>query len=171
MTPIGMAIIYGAPVVLGGYALSRRDGSFRQGLIRAVEQFVKLVPRMFCALVAAGFVAKLIPTAFISRFLGDEAGVTAIFIGTVTGLLIPSGPVVAFSIAATFAQAGAADAALIAFITAWTLFAVHRVVIYEIPLLGLSFLRLRLLSVFLLPPLAGLMTMGATQVWMSITVS
>ncbi|EDM47934.1 hypothetical protein MDG893_15130 [Marinobacter algicola DG893] len=168
MISIGTAIVYGAPIVLGSYALSRRDGTFQQGLVRAVEQFVKLVPRMFCALVAAGFVAKLIPTAFISRFLGDEAGMTAILIGTVTGLVIPSGPVVAFSIAATFAKAGAADSALVAFITAWTLFAIHRVVIYEIPLLGLSFLRLRLLSVFLLPLLAGAMTMGAQQLWAGI---
>jgi uncharacterized membrane protein YraQ (UPF0718 family) len=119
---------------------------------------------MFCALIAAGFVAKLIPTAFISRFLGDEAGITSIFIGTVAGLIIPSGPVVAFSIAATFAKAGAAEAALIAFITAWTLFALHRVLIFEIPLLGMSFVRLRLLSVCLLPPLAGLIVMGAKQV-------
>lgn len=169
MTPIGMVIIYGAPVVLGGYALARRDGTFRKGLIRAIEQFVKLVPRMLCALVAAGFVAKLIPTSFISRFLGDEAGVTAILIGTITGLIVPSGPVVAFSIAATFAQAGAADAPIISFITTWTLFAVHRMVIYEIPLLGFSFLRLRLLSVFLLPPLAGLVAMGARQTWGLIT--
>jgi len=168
---VGMAIILGAPVVLGGYALSRQDGSFRQGLIRAVEQFVKLVPRMFCALVAAGFVAKLIPTEFISRFLGEEAGVTAIVIGTLAGLLIPSGPVVAFSIAATFAKAGAADGALIAFVTAWTLFAVHRVVIFEIPLLGFSFLRLRVLSVILLPFLAGLMTMGVQQTWVWIAAS
>lgn len=168
MTPIGMAIIYGAPIILSGYALSRRDGTFRRGLIRAVEQFVKLVPRMLCALVAAGFVAKLIPTEFISRFLGEGAGITAIMIGTLAGLLVPSGPVVAFSIAATFAQAGAATGALIAFVTAWSLFAIHRVVIYEIPLLGLSFLRLRLISVCLLPPLAGLMTMGAKQLWLSL---
>lgn len=166
-----MAIMFGAPVVLGGYALSRRDGSFRQGMVRAVEQFVKLVPRMVCALAAAGFVAKLVPTQFISRFLGDEAGVTAILVGAVSGLIIPSGPVVAFSIAATLAKAGAADAALIAFITAWTLFTVHRVVIYEIPLLGVSFLRLRVLSVVLLPFLAGLMTMGANQVWAWVNVS
>lgn len=171
MISVGMAIIYGAPIVLGGYALSRRDGSFQQGLVRAVEQFVKLVPRMFCALVAAGFVAKLVPTEFISRFLGDEAGVTAILIGTVSGLVIPSGPVVAFSIAATLAKAGAADAALIAFITAWTLFTVHRVVIYEIPLLGVSFLRLRVLSVFLLPFLAGLMAMGVNEIlaWLNVS--
>ncbi|MEX0603549.1 MAG: hypothetical protein WD623_07600 [Marinobacter sp.] len=168
---VGMAIIYGAPIVLASYALSRRDDTFRRGMTRAVEQFAMLVPRMFCALVAAGFVAKLIPTEFISRFLGDEAGITAIFIGTVTGLAIPSGPVVAFSIAATFAKAGAADSALIAFITAWTIFAFHRVIIYEIPLLGVSFLRLRLSSVFLLPILAGLMTMGVTRAWEWVSVS
>lgn len=171
MMSLGMALLFGAPVVLGGYALARRDGTFQQGLVRAVEQFVKLVPRMFCALVAAGFVAKLIPTEFISRFLGEEAGLMAILIGTVTGLIIPSGPVVAFSIAATLAKSGAADSALVAFITAWTLFAIHRVVIYEIPLLGFSFLRLRLVSVFLMPVLAGVLTMGVTRFWLNVGIS
>lgn len=165
MISIGMGIIYGAPLILGGYALSRRDGTFQGGIARAFEQFLILVPRMLCALMAAGFVAKLIPTVFISRFLGDEAGITSIFIGTVAGVLIPSGPVVAFSIAATLAKAGAGQASLIAFITAWTLFALHRVVIFEIPLLGLSFVRLRLLSVCLLPVLAGLVVMSTRGVW------
>lgn len=160
---IGEVVIYVMPVVLGAYALSRRDGSFRSGLLRAVEQFAKLVPRMLCALVAAGFVAKLIPTDFISRFLGTNAGSLGILIGACSGFLIPAGPVISFSIAATFAHEGASVPALVAFITAWSLFAAHRMIIYEIPLLGLSFLRLRLLSVFLMPPLAGFITLGAER--------
>ena len=58
-----------------------------------------------------------------------------------------------------------------AFITAWTLFAIHRVVIYEIPLLGFSFLRLRLVSVFLMPVLAGVLTMGVTRFWLNVGIS
>lgn len=169
MTTAGVIIIYGAPFILSGYALGRRDGTFQRGLVRAIEQFVKLVPRMTCALVAAGFVAALIPVEFISRFLGPEAGLKAVLIGAGTGLIVPSGPVVAFSIAAAFAQAGASEASLISFITAWSLFAVHRILIYEIPLLGKSFLRLRLMSVCVLPPLAGLMATEGKKLWLLLT--
>lgn len=165
MSGMGTLIIYVFMFVLGGVALARRDGSFRQGLIRGVEQFIKIVPRMLCALIAAGFVAKLIPTEIISRFLGAEAGAIAILVGTLTGFIVPSGPVISFSIAAALANQGASVPALIAFITAWSLFAAHRMVIFEIPLLGLSFLRLRLASVLLLPPLAGGLTLAGVRLF------
>ena len=70
------------------------------------------------------------------------------------------GPAYAFSIAAIFAKSGASTAALIAFITSWSLFAAHRIFIYEIPLLGPSFLRLRVVSVAALPIFAGLMALA-----------
>ncbi len=62
MTNPGVLVIYGLLIVLGTAALYRADGSFQKGLIRGVEEVMKLVPRMLCALVAAGFLAKLIPT-------------------------------------------------------------------------------------------------------------
>ncbi len=156
-------VIYAMGIVLWVLALSRRDGCFARGLLRAVEHFGRLVPRMLCALVAAGFVAKLVPTETISRFLGADVGLAGILIGTLAGLVVPSGPVVAFSIGAAFASAGASVPALVSFITAWSLFAVHRVVIFEIPLLGFSFLRVRLLSVLILPPLAGGLALAAIR--------
>ena len=159
MTNPGVLVIYGLLIVLGAVALSRGHGSFQAGLIRGVEQVIKLLPRMLCALVAAGFLARLIPTAIISNYLGADAGFTAIAIGTLTGLIIPAGPVVSFSIAAVFANEGASTPALVSFITSWSVIALHRVIIFEIPLLGVSFLRLRLLSVAVLPLMAGGMTM------------
>jgi len=151
----GILILYSLAGVLMALALSRRDGSFRLGLRRALEQFLILAPRMFCALIAAGFIAKLIPSEFIARYLGSEAGMIAVLIASATGIAIPAGPVIAFSIAAVFAQAGASVPALIAFITSWSIFAAHRIFIYEIPLLGLSFLRLRLVAVGITPLVAG----------------
>ena len=62
---------------------------------------------------------------------------------------------IAFAIAAVFAKSGASVPALIAFITSWSIFAAHRIFIYEMPLLGGSFLRLRLLSAMAVPFLAG----------------
>ena len=133
---IVMLIIYVSPIILGAYAYSRGDKSFQKGLVRGLEQFTIIVPRMICALIAAEFVAMLIPAEVISQFLGDEAGIVAVLVGTLTGLIIPSGPVISFSIAATFANAGASIPAVIAFLTAWSLFSAHRILIYEIPLLG-----------------------------------
>ncbi len=124
---------------------------------RAIEQFAVLVPRMVCALIAAGFIAQLIPKETIAGFLGEDAGLAALPIAAAAGLIVPAGPVIAFAIAAVFARAGASTPALITFISAWSIFAAHRMLIYELPLLGLSFLRLRLLSAGVVPFLAGLL--------------
>lgn len=159
----GILILYSMAGILMAMALSRGDGSFRLGLRRALEQFLILAPRMFCALIAAGFIAKLIPSEFIARYLGSEAGMTAVLIASATGIAIPAGPVIAFSIAAVFAQAGASVPALIAFITSWSIFAAHRIFIYEIPLLGMSFLRLRLIAVGITPLVAGVI--GIVMGW------
>ena len=157
---LGIAILYGLFAVLALAALSRMDGTFQRGLRRAVEQLALLAPRMVCALTAAGFIARLIPSELIGQYLGAEAGLKAILLAFAVGLIIPAGPVIAFSIAAIFARSDASTAALIAFITSWSLFAAHRIFIYEIPLLGPSFLRLRVVSVAALPIFAGLMALA-----------
>lgn len=154
-------LMYASAFALGAYALTRPDKSFQAGLMRGAEQFIIILPRMLCALIAAEFLALLIPTEFISGYLGHEAGIIGILIGSVVGLMVPSGPVISFSIAATLMNAGASIPSIIAFLTAWSLFSAHRVFIYEIPLLGLSFLRLRVVSVLILPVLSGIFTLLA----------
>lgn len=124
-------------------------------LKRLFEQFFKLVPRMLCALVAAGFIAELIPKETIAGYLGAGAGIAALPVAAATGLLVPAGPVIAFAIAAVFVKAGASTGALVAFVTSWSLFAAHRILIYELPLLGPSFFRLRVVSVLAVPFMAG----------------
>jgi Predicted permeases len=126
---------------------------------RFIEQFAMLLPRMIMALFAAGFIATLIPSAFISKYLGPESGFLGIFIGAAAGLTVPAGPVIAFPIAAVFAKSGASDAALVAFITSWSVFAMHRILIYEIPMLGTGFLRVRIVSAIITPFLAGALAM------------
>ena len=101
--------------------------------------------------------------------MGAEAGFIAIVVGILAGMMIPAGPVVSFSIAAVFANEGASVPALVSFITSWSVFTLHRVIIFEIPLLGLSFLRLRLLSVLILPLLAASLTLAATNALLMFT--
>lgn len=155
MTDTGAIFIFLLAGVLAAVAMSRGDAAARAGFMRAAQQLVVLVPRMLLALIAAGFMVMLIPTELIARYLGEDSGVTGILIGTVAGLFVPSGGVVAFALAAAFVTRGASVPALVAFLTGWSVFAAHRVVIFEIPLLGARFARLRLMSVVILPPLAG----------------
>ncbi len=161
MTNPGFLIILGLMIILGAAALLRGHDSFRHGLVRGTEQLVKLLPRMFFALVAASFLAILMPTEFIGKFLGAEAGIMAIVTGSLAGMIVPAGPAISFSIAAVLANEGASTPALVSFITSWGVFAMHRVFIFEMPLLGLSFTRLRILSGLILPPIAGGLTLGA----------
>jgi hypothetical protein len=158
---IGVLVLFCVYLVLAGIALARRDGTFRRAVQRTIDQFWVLAPRMLCAMIAAGFIAKLIPSEVIARFLGEDAGFVAILVAFGTGIIIPAGPVIAFSVAAVFLHAGASTAALVTFVTSWSIFATHRIFIYEIPLLGMSFLRLRLLSAGSLPLWAGLVCMAA----------
>jgi len=162
MRELGGLFIYAAAIALALYTLSRRDATFRAGVRRALEQSLTLLPRMIFALVAAGFIVRLIPTEIIVSYLGSEAGFKGILIGSLTGLIVPSGPAVAFAIAAAFALEGASVPALVAFLTGWSVFAAHRVIIFEIPLLGAHFLRLRMLSVMPLPIIAGTMALLVT---------
>ncbi len=155
---IGILSLLALLVVLVGIALVRRQ-DFAPVLRRFIEQFAKLVPRMLCALVAAGFIATLIPKELIAGFLGPDAGLIALPVAAATGLLVPAGPVIAFAIAAVFAKAGASSAALMTFITSWSIFAAHRILIYELPLVGASFFRLRIASAVVVPFLAGLLAM------------
>jgi len=161
---IGLVVLYGLLGILALVALARGDETLRLSARRAVEQFFILVPRMFLALMASGFIARLIPSEVIARFLGHEAGFIAIVVASIAGLIVPAGPVIAFSIAAVFARSGASAPALIAFITSWSVFATHRIFIYEIPLLGPSFVRLRLVAAAATPILAGLLAAAVSWV-------
>jgi uncharacterized membrane protein YraQ (UPF0718 family) len=153
MSP-GLLVLILLLMLLIGLALHQRQ-DVGPILRRILEQFAMLVPRMLLAMIAAGFIAKLIPKEAIASLLGDDAGILALPVAVIAGLIVPAGPVIAFAIAAVFAKSGASVPALIAFITSWSIFAAHRIFIYEMPLLGGSFLRLRLLSAMAVPFLAG----------------
>ncbi len=159
----GTLILAFAGIALLVAVLRRGRAATHDAAERALEQFAHVIPQLCVALLAAGFLAKLIPAQWVAGLLGPEAGWMALVIAAFAGPTVPAGPVLAFSIAALFERAGATPEALVAFVTSWSLFTVHRMVTYEIPLLGASFLRLRLLSVGLVPIAAGLIAAGIVR--------
>ena len=61
-------------------------------------------------------------------------------------------------------QLGAGTPQLVAFLTAWSVFAMHRHLMWEIPLLGAGFAAKRLTASLVLPPTAAVIAWLITSV-------
>jgi uncharacterized protein len=140
-----------------GIALWRKKGTVSDEARSALQGFVAFMPRIAMALLMAGFVAKLVPGDAVAHLIGPNSGWQGILLGSLTGGFVPSGPIIAFPFVVVLYKAGAGVPQLIAFLTAWSVFAFHRVMIYETTLMGWRFSAVRLASSLILPPLAGLL--------------
>ena len=114
------------------------DGA-RDGAI----EFIKLLPRIGIGVVGSGFVAEVLPKALIGSWLGPESGLLGVAIATLGGALTPGGPVVGFSIGAAALKSGAGAPQVIAYSTAWALYAIHRLLIWEVPMMPARLVWLR----------------------------
>jgi len=114
---------------------------------------------MAVALLVSGFFSAILPTDLVAAWLGDEVGMKGILIGSAAGGFMPGGPFICFPIAFILFENGAGMPSLIAFLTAWSVFAFHRIIGYEIPLMGVRFAMIRIFASAILPPLAGILTL------------
>ncbi|HIQ29447.1 MAG TPA: hypothetical protein EYH45_02660 [Candidatus Caldiarchaeum subterraneum] len=103
----------------------------------------------------AGMLSILLPSEVIAAYLGREAGMKGILIGTAAGAVTPGGPFLFFPILLGLYKAGASVGALIAYISAWALLAVHRILTWEFPLMGLEFAASRVLVSLAIPVILG----------------
>ena len=142
-------------VTLGVLAYLRGDGSHLQGLGEGGKLLLMILPLLFFAFAVAGFIQVMIPVEVISRWVGAESGFRGIMIGCVAGALTPGGPYTSLPIVAGLYQAGAGVGTIVAFLTAWSLWAVSRIPL-EFGILGPRLTMIRLVSTFIFPPLAGL---------------
>ena len=125
------------------------------GMKAAVAMTIEIIPLLVCAFLIAGMVQVLLPRDLLSRWVGMESGMRGILIGTVAGGLTPGGPFVSLPIAAGLLRSGASVGTMIAFLTAWSLWAVARLPM-EVGILGWKLTLIRVASTFFFPPIAGL---------------
>jgi uncharacterized membrane protein YraQ (UPF0718 family) len=150
-------IMWSGALALIGLAARRRDDTLKRGLRIGAGYFVIMAPRMFFALFMAGFAAELLPAEVITSWLGHESGFRGIMIASVAGIAVPAGGVVAFPLALAMYKIGVGIPQLTAFLTTWEIFAIHRIIAWELPFLGGQFVVLRVMSSFMLPPLGGVL--------------
>ncbi|HEY3495917.1 MAG TPA: permease [Polyangiaceae bacterium] len=136
-------------------AFALRHGVARQGLAETFRLGAQVLPVMLPAFVLAGMMSALISPDAIGAWLGREAGLRGLLVGTLAGALTPAGPFVAFPLLAILLKGGASVGAVTAYLTAWALLGVHRVVALEIPILGWRFALVRYVASLAVPMLVG----------------
>ena len=112
---------------------------------------------------AAGFAQALLPQELVQGALGRDAGIRGVALATAAGAVTPAGPFVSMPLAVTMLRAGASPAAVVAFLTAWSLLAVHRLVAWEIPIMGARFALARYAFSLVLSLLAGVLALWAER--------
>lgn len=143
--------------VVAFFAYRRGDGSFQRGLRIAWRYTLGIGPRIVVALVLAGILVALTPEEMMARWLGHETGFAGILLASVVGGFIPGGPIIAFPIVLALYKAGVGVPQLVALVSGWSVVAMHRVIAFEIPLLGWRFTAVRLLASTVLPPISGVL--------------
>ena len=138
----------------------RGQGQHIIGVKSALNMTIEILPLLVFAFIVAGMVQVLLPQELLSRWIGEESGLKGILIGTLAGGVTPGGPYVSLPVVAGLLKAGAGVGTLVAFLTAWSLWAVSRLPM-EIGILGWKFTLVRLACTFFFPPIAGLIAQFA----------
>lgn len=159
-----LAVLAGILLVI---ALIRKPESVPLAFKEMSSQLLMFGLRLPLALLSAAFFSMLIPPDAVAPYIGPESGVPGMFIAMLFGAVIPGGPILTFPLALVVWRTGAGQAQMIALLASWSIFAMHRIITYELPLLGPRFVALRLASSGLLPILAGVMAMIFLYFWSS----
>ena len=142
-------------IILLYIGYSKGQGQHLIGLKYALKITVQILPLLIFAFIMAGMIQTLLPRELLSKWIGEESGLRGILIGTLAGGITPGGPYVSLPVVAGLLRAGAGVGTMVAFITAWSLWAVSRLPM-EIGVLGWKFTAIRLVCTFFFPPIAGL---------------
>jgi uncharacterized membrane protein YraQ (UPF0718 family) len=127
-----------------------------QGGRETVNLVLQVWPNFVIGMVLAGLLSVTLPSGQLSRFLGEESGMSGILIATAAGMLTPGGPYFQFPIIAALYRNGVAPGPLAAYVTAWSVIPINRTLIWEVPFLGFQFSAARIALSLAMPILVGL---------------
>ena len=152
-----IAQIFAALALVTGTGVYLQGGSTlvveRVGV--AIDLLLRVAPLIVGALLLAEFLQRLIPADRMQRWLGRESGWRGLLLAAAAGAVTPGGPFAAFPLVLAFQRTGADLGACIAYVTAWSVLGFHRVLVFELPLLGADFVWLRLLVSLPMPLVTG----------------
>jgi uncharacterized membrane protein YraQ (UPF0718 family) len=153
---LGFWLIALMAFVLAGYTVYHRGMDVTlQGLSGGGRLLLDVFPRLIFAFAVAGLIQVLVPAELISKSLGKGSGLKGLLIGSLGGAITPGGPMTHFPIMASFYRSGADIGPLLAYLTAWSLLSIPRLIVWEIPILGAGISLVRYSVCLILPPVVG----------------
>lgn len=154
---MSLAILIVAVLVLATVAWYRGGiPMVRAATEESGELLLSILPQLLAGFLLAGFVTVLLPTDAMSQVVGEGSGIPGLLVATAAGALTPGGPFLQFPLVATLAQAGAAPGPISAYLTAWSLLSVNRLLVWEIPVLGVPLAMSRWIVTLAVPVIVGL---------------
>jgi uncharacterized membrane protein YraQ (UPF0718 family) len=154
---VSLLILAVATIIAGAFAWRREPAAMGRAIEFSSDQALRLAIRLPFSLIAASCLAELIPDRFIVSWMGPDTGLQGILIASVFGGLLPGGPIVSFPLAILLAREGAGGPQVIALVTGWSVYALNRVIAYEIPIMGGRFVALRMLASGFVPPASAIL--------------
>ena len=148
-------VLAAVAVVLTVVAYLKDPGLPLLGVKNGVSMLAFFLPRMVVALLLAGLMQVLVPEDFVSRHFGQGGGIRALLLATLAGVVTPGGPMVTVPFMVALANSGAALPSLVAYMTAWSLFGLQRIIAWEAPLMGWRFVLARVVPSLAFPLIAG----------------
>jgi hypothetical protein len=145
--------------LVAGLALTaavRSKALFREGATEGARDFVMLLPRIMIGVVGSGYIAAIMPQDLITTWIGPNSGIPGITIATLAGAITPGGAVVGFSVGAAALKGGGGAPQVIAYSTAWSLYALTRLINWEVAMMPPRVVWLRAAVSIPLPFLAGI---------------
>jgi hypothetical protein len=142
--------------VLALTAAVRSKALFREGAAEGARDFVLLLPRIMIGVVGSGYIAAIMPQNLITTWIGPNSGLLGITIATLAGAVTPGGAVVGFSVGAAALKGGGGAPQVIAYTTAWSLYALTRLINWEVAMMPPRVVWLRAAVSLPLPFIAGL---------------
>jgi uncharacterized protein len=125
------------------------------GLNATGALILEIIPRMVAAFTLAGLIQAVVPQETIVRWMGHGSGAKGILIGMTLGSVTPGGPMTHFPIIASLFKVGVGVGPLVSYLTAWSLFGLQRIIMWEIPFLGPKVVAVRVAVSLFFPFLAG----------------
>jgi uncharacterized membrane protein YraQ (UPF0718 family) len=107
-----------------------------KGLGAAGALIPEITPRMLAAFTIAGLIQAVVPQEVIVKWMGHGSGMRGILIGMTLGSVTPGGPMTHFPIVGSLFKVGVGIGPLVSYLTAWSLFGLQRIIMWEIPFLG-----------------------------------
>jgi hypothetical protein len=153
---LAVTIVLWVIVVALAVAVARRSTPLlRESGKSGGLEFIRLLPRIGIGVLGSGFIAAALPQDVVGQWLGHSSGLLGIMIATVAGALTPGGPVVGFALGAAALKGGAGAPQVIAYSTAWALYAFPRLLSFELPMMPARVVWLRVIVSLPLPFIAA----------------